>query len=269
MSGQISEIVILVISGTLIVLLLLVFVLTLAYIFRKRQLQNKKEKETLQARFASEILQTQIEVQNATLQQVGQELHDNIGQLLSVAKINLNILEDSPRGDQDQSYIIQTNEIIGQAIGDLRSLSKSLDGDFVKDFGLESSLSNELLRIKKTKKYQTIVEVVGVRYDLGYEREIVIFRISQEVLNNIIKHANASVIDVRLTYEMNRFSLSVSDDGKGFTNAPPSTANMQSSGSGLRNMRRRAEVIGGLFFIDSSHNGTTISIVIPINDHNQ
>ena len=82
MSVEVSEVVIIMAAGTIIVFLLLIFLLVFFFIFQKKQLQNQQEKTALHTQYAHEILQTQIEVQNTTMQQIGAELHDNIGQLL-------------------------------------------------------------------------------------------------------------------------------------------------------------------------------------------
>ena len=113
-------------------------------------------------------------------------------------------------------FIKQTNEIITQSISDLRALTKSLDGDFVKDFGLEESISHELQRIRKTRRFQTEISVLGEKRKLGYEREIVLFRIVQEILNNALKHSKAKNLTIILHYFTDSFTLTVNDNGKGF-----------------------------------------------------
>ncbi len=260
-----AEILLTFLMATIILLLLIVFIIVYASFFQKKRIQFMQEKATLQAQFTQELLQTQIEIQNATLQQISEELHDNIGQLLSVAKINLNILEETEQNSDNQEHIKQTNEIIGQSIQDLRLLTKSFDGDFVKDFGLEESLSQELLRIRKTNKYQTELLVSGERYTLGYESEIVLFRIAQEVLNNIMKHAQATRIEAQLSYEPKKFILCLTDNGKGFDYQSVGNNILKNSGAGLRNMRRRSELIGGKFVLNAAPGkGTRIEIEITL-----
>jgi two-component system NarL family sensor kinase len=217
--------------------------------------QNKKryyfiEVANLKTAYDQEILKSQIEVQNQTLQHIEQELHDNIGQLLSVAKINLNVLEES--NNSEHEYIKQTNDIITQSINDLRALTKSLDGDFLHDFGLEESISHELQRIRKTKRFETEISVLGTKRKLGYETEIVLFRIVQEVLNNALKNAKAKNIIVTLQYFSTTFELSIKDDGKGFDTQDIKPETMDSSGAGLGNMQRRMKLIGGNCRINSS-----------------
>lgn len=264
MQSQISEVAIIVIAGTVLVLFLLLFLVSFFYIFQKRQLQNRQEKTILQAQFSQEILKSQVEVQNSTMQQIGQELHDNIGQLLSVAKIYLNILEGTKQKDEDKEYIKLTNEIVGQSIHDLRALTKSLDGDFVEQFGLQESISHELQRIRKTRKFQTEISILGEQYPLGFDIEIILFRITQEVLNNALKHSEAQNINVRIHYTADNFLLCIYDDGKGFNFDRVNTGILHNSGAGVRNIQRRTELIGGEFEIETGvDKGTKIEIRLP------
>lgn len=225
--------------------------------FQKRRIKYQQEKTALKTAYDQEILKSQIEVQNQTLQHIGRELHDNIGQLLSVAKINLNVLEES--NNSEHEYIKETHEIISQSINDLRALTKSLDGDFIKDFGLEESISHELQRIRKTKRFETQISVLGTKRALGYEIEIVLFRIVQEILNNALKHSKAKNIIVIFHYFPSTFKLSVKDDGNGFDLENIQAKSMKSAGAGLRNMHQRMELIGGKCNIKSVVNeGTEI-----------
>ena len=141
--------------ATAIFLLLSISIVWFNSIYQYRKKQHAQEKSALKAAYERAILQSQIEVQNQTLQQIGQELHDNVGQILSVARLHLNFLEEQQTDPETHQYAKSTNELIGKAIADIRALTKSLDGDFVKDFGLEQSLAEELQRIKKTGKFQT------------------------------------------------------------------------------------------------------------------
>ncbi|MCU0469075.1 MAG: ATP-binding protein [Arcicella sp.] len=254
-----EEIIFTFISLTILLLFLCIFIFGFATLFQKRQQKHREEKAALKTAYDQEILKSQIEVQNQTLQHIGQELHDNIGQLLSVAKINLNFLEESD--SEELEYIKQTNEIITQSISDLRALTKSLDGDFVKDFGLEESISYELQRIRKTRRFQTEISVLGEKRKLGYEHEIVLFRIVQEVLNNAIKHSKANNLTVVLHYFPDSFTLKIVDNGKGFDLESLKQKTISQAGAGLRNINRRMELIGGKCNISSEiGKGTEVSL---------
>lgn len=240
---QNKEILITFFAITGVLLLLVVFIFIYASLFQKRKTQFIQEKAALKAQYDQEILTSQIEVQNTTLQYIGQELHDNIGQLLSVAKINLNVLEETTQDTENEVFIKQTNELVEQSIHAVRALSKSLDGDFVHDFGLQESIAHELQRIKKTKKFETELKLSGEKYSLGYEREIILFRIVQEILNNALKHSQAKNINIDINYLPNNFTIIVADNGKGFDFESVMKNELSQSGAGLRNIKRRATLI--------------------------
>jgi two-component system, NarL family, sensor kinase len=260
-----NEVIFTFIIGTVLLTVFVIFIIIFIILYQRRQLQNLQEKAALKAAYEKAILQSQIEVQNQTLQQIGQELHDNIGQILSVARLNLNLLEEESSTGVSQEYARNTNELVGKAIADLRSLAKSLDGDFVKDFGLEQSLMQELQRIKKTGKFQTELEVTGSRFELGFQTEIVLYRICQEILNNAIKHSGANLLKITLNYEFKILHLCVADNGRGFDYEQVISNSMSESGAGLRNIKRRAELLGGSCgFLSKLGEGTQITINSPI-----
>ena len=253
--------------ATLGLLALSVSVIGFAIRYQKKQLQNFNERQILKATFEQEIIKSQIEIYNQTLQGIAQELHDNIGQILTVVKIHLNNVEGSIQESEEKSSILQANLLVNQAIQDIRELSKSLNEDFIYDFGLSQSIAHELQRVEKTKQFKTSFIIQGDVYSLGNKREIVLFRIMQEIINNALKYSRASLLTVKLNYTNQNFSLEVSDNGVGFDLTDVQQNELKVSGSGLRNIIRRSEIIGGKCEIDSvPGNGTRISVQLVNQD---
>lgn len=264
MPEEISEIIVVTIAGSAVVLLLLVFLLSFFFVFQRRQLRYEQERLELHAQYAQEILHTQLEVQNATLQLVSQELHDNVGQLLSVAKINLHMLEEMPDLTGGMPVLLQASELVNQAILDVRALTKSFDGDFIRDFGLKNGLTQELSRLARTNRFHTCLELEGIERPLGYDREIVLFRVFQELLTNTIKHADATSVTVRLSYASDAFAFQFTDNGVGFDLSTAESQTIGASGAGLRNIRRRIGLIGGSVRFESRPlNGLNVFIDVP------
>ena len=110
MSAKISEVVIIVLLGTFLILLLITFIISFFFLHQRRQLQNRQEKATLHAQHQQEILQVQLEIQNQTLQHISGELHDNIGQLLTLVRLKLNMLEVEAAITPNQ--IEEVNEVV-------------------------------------------------------------------------------------------------------------------------------------------------------------
>jgi len=251
------DIYLLVIVGSIILLLLVLFIIGFLLTYQKRQQINLKEKIIMQSQFQQELLQTQLEIQEQTLKTISQEIHDNIGQVLSLAKLNLNTFEDAESAN-NQAKINDTKNLVSKAINDLRDLSRSLHGDKIAELGLQESIANELKILQNTGQYQTHFSFTGDPYKLAPQQEIVLFRIVQEAMNNAIKHAKAKNINIAMQYQPGIFNLIITDDGIGF-NATDLQA--PETGIGLKSMHNRAALIGGTFTIISTpNNGTIINI---------
>ena len=247
--------------GTLIFLFLAVLFIFFLFISLKRRQKMVKEKKEMEFKFQQELLQTQLEIQEQTLKNISQEIHDNIGQTLSLAKLNLNRI-DARQPEKDGERIIHSRELVGKAIHDLRSLSRNLNTDMILAAGFLPALESEVQQVNRTGAFTASLEISGNPQKLDAKKELILFRIVQEALNNIIKHSGATSLQVRADFREHQFILSISDNGRGFEPSLPGVT--QSLGSGLRNMRNRAAMIGGQFNLESNPDqGTLIEITIP------
>jgi two-component system, NarL family, sensor kinase len=241
------------ISFVIAFLLLGIFILLLATLFSKKQKRNKEEKAKMQYQFSQALLQTQIEIQEQTLKTISQEIHDNIGQVLSLAKLNLGTLQ---YGEDEK--LIDTKNLVSKAINDLRDLSRSLHGDKIAELSLQEAVANELKILQNTGQYHAALQITGEPYKLEPQKEMVLFRIVQEAIHNAVKHAKAKNITVQLNYQPAYFVLLITDDGIGFNAADLQAAQ---TGIGLKSMQNRAALIGGQFTLTAANgNGTAIKI---------
>ena len=242
---------------SLFVLLLISIIIITAVLYYNKRKKFAEEKQLMKTIFDQELLQTQIEIQEQTLSNISQEIHDNIGQVLSLAKLNLNTIPTHVE-EAVLVKISKAKELVSKAINDLRDLSRSMHGDRIAELGLKDAIESELAILQNTGQYKTFFNCSGNYYKLARQNEIVIFRMLQESINNSIKHANAKNITVEMNYQPQNFQLWVSDDGNGFDTASLSTS---VTGIGLKSMRSRAALIGGELTIQSSpFTGTTVAI---------
>lgn len=254
-----KEIVLFVIVGSVMFFLLGTFMISFLIVYQKRQIRFFEEKQALKASYEQEILKSQLETQNQTLKYIGQELHDNLGQLMALVRLNLSVLSQEPLPVATKQRVDDTKEIVKNAIADLRSMSKSLDESFLNEFGLVESITNELDRIQRTGRFETRLTVQGRHYSLDKRHEIILFRLTQEALTNAIKHSSASRLEVTAEYCPDCFKLNVLDNGVGFE---CDTTIQQ--GSGLRNFRNRTNLIGGECQVLSKlHQGTQVQFRLP------
>jgi len=251
-----EEIILLVIAGTAIVMLLGVFIISFLLIYQKKQNKNVLEKTQLKSSFQQELLKTRMEIQEETLNHISRELHDNITQVLSFVKLNLGVLGRN-LGEQEKIRVNDNRELIAQSISDLRNLSKSLSFEHISVMGLVKTLEIEAERVNRSGIISLSLSVEGDRYALGEQRELVLFRIFQEALNNALKYAQADNFKMSLYYKAQMFNLTIEDDGVGFE---PELLK-DKGGSGLRNIVNRAALIGASAIINSSPgNGCSINL---------
>lgn len=259
MPGSKQEIVFVVVAGTVILIVLAGFVVYFVFYYLQNKKKHQIEKKSITMFFQQEILRAQLEIQEQTLKNISQEIHDNIGQTLSLAKLNLNTIDLQKQNALDK--ILSSKELVSQAIQDLRNLSRSLNTDAVLSLGLIKAVETELAIINHVGSFKTAFQTKGQTIRLDSKKELILFRIVQEAINNIIKHSAANSILVNLDFTNDHLKIEVSDNGKGFEASAGSA-----EGQGLRNMKSRAELIGGDFDLTSNSNGTTITVTLPITE---
>lgn len=254
--------VVIIIGAAIFTVVVLGFVFRFLLFYQKRALAFKSEKQLIESKFKEELLQTQIEIQEQTFKTISQEIHDNIGQTLSLARFNLNRIDQSRLVETDGEKVLDAEELVGRAINDLRDLSRVLNTEKIAALGLLKALEIELNNLRKAGSIKTTLEVFGTPITLDPQKELILFRICQEALQNVIKHASATVIKVKATYTHQVCELVISDNGKGFE-----TSSVNIFSSGLQNMESRARVVATTFDIRSSvNNGTQITLLIPLNN---
>ncbi len=262
MSAEISEVVVIVLAGTFLMLLLVIFIVSFFFVHQRRQQKHLQEKATLKAQFEQEILTSQNEIKEETMKFISRELHDNVVQMLSLVKIQLNNLsEELPTSPK----IAQSKDYLTSAIGDLRALSKTLNTNNILHEGLANTIRFELKRVEKASTIQTNFTERAEQSQLDSNQEIIVFRIVQELIQNILKHSQAKNISVLLEEQEDFFKIEVKDDGIGFDFEEKLKNKGFDSGSGLANMVYRASLLKGSFKVLKSGSGGSVSLLfVPL-----
>jgi two-component system, NarL family, sensor kinase len=246
--------------GTAIILLFGIAVVALLAIFQKKSQLNQKEKQILKDTYEKTILQAQLEIQEHTFNIISGELHDNVGQILSLAKVQINIMTES--NDLNKTMLDNVKENVGKAMNDLRDMAKGLNSERIRLASLHRVVQEELNRINNTGVLIASLCCDGTEKPLDADKKLILFRIIQECINNCIKHAMATKIQVSFRYMEELLQVNIIDNGKGFELSGIAAAN--TTGLGLLNIKKRAQLAGGEAIIESALNeGTNILINIP------
>lgn len=249
---------ILIVTGFL--LIIAVGIIVLVFVYQKKQVHYLKENEKLKISFEKELMKSQMEIQEQTLSHVSRELHDNLGQVASLIKINLGTISIKD-AEKATEKIEDTKDLTRQLIADIKSLSVSLGSDLLTQSGLIKAIETEVGRLNKTGEFTADIKSPAHRITIALDKEIIIFRMVQEVLNNIVKHSGARQVHINLNMTDDRLFLSIEDDGVGFRPEDK----VQASGAGIRNLKSRAILINANLIINSAPgNGTRITIDLPL-----
>ncbi len=258
------DIAVAIVSATLALLSLGFFIILFVFFYKRKQHENQLERQNLENRYKQELLQTQLEIQEQTLKNISEEIHDNIGQVLSLTKLNLGTI-DFQNSEMVSQKVEDSRLLVSKAIQDLRDLSRSLNTDYVIQMGLHRAIEYELELLHKAGKHETDLHTSGALYRLDNQKELILFRLIQEILNNIMKHANATSVKVNIDFFQSKLVLTVYDNGSGFDPKLFSDPGIPAKGMGLRNMENRARLIGAEFELHSEPGyGTTVKISLPI-----
>jgi two-component system, NarL family, sensor kinase len=222
-----------VIIGTVLLLSLIVFVAMLLVVNTSRRHRHRAELARLQLLRDHEVMRAEREAVRHTLDEVGRDLHDNVGQLFTVVQMGLERMSAEPGADPRS---VTMRDTVEQGIGELRRLGRSLNMDLWKERSLEEAIEAEAARLWQVAGIRTVVRLHDPPV-LPADEKTILFRVFQEVLSNAARHAQASLIEIGL-HGGDAIELTIRDNGRGFD--PENTP----GNGGLVNIRRRCELIG-------------------------
>jgi two-component system, NarL family, sensor kinase len=197
-----------------------------------------------------------IEVQEQERKRIAEDLHDSLGHLLSTAKLNLQSVPE-----EQKKHYTNTLHLLDQASQEIRNISFNLMPQTLEEQGLIPALYELADKVRKSRLYDILIRVHNMdNLEFDQQTKFNIYRIVQEAVNNILKHADAKEISIQLVKQEESLSIMIEDDGKGFN-----MAEVKKFGRGLKNITARSEWLHGTITIDSTPGrGTTISIEIPL-----
>lgn len=228
--------------------------------FVYRYFKVNKEKKEAEELYLTQLYATKFEIQQQTMDNIGKEIHDNIGQKLTLASIYMQQLEHENKQTDTKEGIQNISGILNETLWEMRELTKSLTQNSISEQLIYDLIQKECERVEKLK----IIKVKFLCYDkkliLDTEIKTILVRIVQEFIQNSIKHSECETISIVMHSLKQKATLVLTDDGIGFD-----LEKRYSNGMGLKNMEKRVKMILGTFAIESKINvGTKITITLPI-----
>lgn len=251
-----------IIIGSVVALSVLVLIVGVLF-FRKKQVEQKARLDAELAEQKEIRTKAILEAEEKERRRIAQDLHDGVGQLLSAAKLNLSNLESKLQDQTPEQENAMQNALtlLDDSVKEVRSVSHNMMPNTLIKLGLASAVKEFITKLGNAPTLKVDLEMVGLDSRLDNQVETVLYRVIQEVVNNIIKHANASQISMQLIRHETEVSILIEDNGTGFD-----TSRIDDfEGIGLKGIKTRVELLNGTVHFDSTlGRGTTVIIDVPI-----
>jgi PAS domain S-box-containing protein len=225
--------------------------------------RRRYEEALRESEFSARLLK----LQDEDRRRIARELHDGVGQLLAAISMNVAVvMKEMNKLSADAARRVEENKaLIQQASADIRTVSYLLHPPLLDEMGLSSALRWYIDGFAERSKMSVVLEMPPDLGRLPQDSELVLFRTAQECLTNIHRHAKGSSAFVRLSDTGGRLAMEIRDNGQGIDEElQRKIASGKASGVGLRGMRERVVAIGGTFAIESSENGTSVVVTLPL-----
>lgn len=245
------------IVGTLVIVGLILFLFLFVIIYQRRMLKNQTELRQLQIEQQSDLLKAVFDAQETERKRLAEDLHDSVGQVLSVIKFNLHRLEKICDNKKETSELTgTTRNLAEECILEIRNIINNMMPHLLTNFGLTEALKELSLKVEQRSGIAVnFRSTLSDRYPP--ETEITLYRIAQELFSNALKHSGASELTVTLSKDDPLVILFFKDNGTGFD------IKKVKHGFGLKNLSSRLQLVNGGLQIDSDSNeGTAVKITL-------
>lgn len=256
------ELIITLISGTLVLFLLSVVIITSIIKYQKNILKQKEILRVAEKQFQIDILNATFIASDKEREMVARNIHDDLGALINVIKLNNNHIKNNLNNEAKAQELISTNNKILMEINqNIRSISENLSSPTLDKFGLFKALKQLVLQFSGTVNIEMITENDEIRFEKKLELQL--FRTCKEVLNNILKHSNSSKITISLIYKDESLSINFNYNARGINDDDVKRILKNNKGLGLMSIFGRVQILGGkinYYTHDENHSSVLISL---------
>lgn len=264
--GSLTNITWILVVGTGVMLLMVLAIIFFVAIHQRKvityQLQLKKIAEEQQEKLTLAAIQSE----EAERKRISAELHDEVGALLSAIKLYLHQIEPAHLNNEQKIKVLdQSKQLLDETVKTVRNISSGLQPIIIADFGLESTIQHFCNKINQPGVLGTSLTVQEALTKMEPEKELAVFRIVQELTNNIIKHAHASYIHYALVQKADMLEIYIEYDGNGMNQQEYENKLYQVQGLGLKNIQNRLNILKGYVYYEKNDNlMNTVTVRIPI-----
>lgn len=248
-----------------IVLLLVISFLVIILRNLKRHWALNTEMQNLKMEQQNQLIEAAVRSEEIERHRIAEALHDEVGAILSSSKLHFQGIKEESLSDRDKEIYGKGKELLNEGIQKVRGISHNLHSNILKEFGLNEAIRHFIKLLSKGSLVD-ISSSLDDRYQtVNPENDISIYRMLQELVNNIIKHAEASEISISSEYRPDLLSLMIAHNGNGLTQKQFEELRYKKEGLGLKNIMNRVILLRGNIQFRSERNDSHITLFIPLN----
>lgn len=264
--AAIDNMVWIVIGGTALMLLLVFAIIFFVIIHQRRVINYQLALKKISEEQQHKLMIAAIESEETERKRISAELHDEVGALLSTIKLYVSQIQpENLNNDSKRILLTQSKDLLDETVKTVRSISANLQPMIIADFGLESAIQNFCHKLNQSSALSVSLTVSGQLTRLKAEQELAIFRIIQELTNNILKHAHASHINFLLLQKNESIQVFIEHDGAGLSQEEFEQKLFRQQGLGLKNIQNRINILkGNIHFEKNTNLSNTISVQVPL-----
>jgi two-component system, NarL family, sensor kinase len=241
------------------------FLISLIYSQRK-QSQHRLEVQQLKESQQNQLIESAVRSEEMERHRIAEQLHDEVGAILSATKLHFLGIKTDQLSERDLQLHAKTKELLDEGIQKVRNISHNLHSNILKEFGLNEAIAHFAKKTTSGGLINLTVSLDENYVNKSAEDDISAYRLFQELLNNILKHANPTDISVATNFINNVLSISIVHNGTGITQDQFETLRFSTAGLGLRNIQNRLILLKGRIHFDNTPDGYRIVFQIPKNN---
>ena len=254
----------------LIIYVMVMLILFISFLFafvinQRKKLQHQKTLDTLREAQQNQLIEAAVRSEEIERHRIAETLHDEVGAILSSAKLHWQGIKYNTLDDRDKTLYEKGKELLDDGIQRVRGISHNLHSSILKEFGLNEAIRHFVNSTVKGTMIQASTNLDDNYKTKNPENDISIYRIVQELINNIIKYANAKNVDIRSIFSEDKLEIIIHHDGNGLTQNQFQELRYKKDGLGLKNIQNRVILLKGIINFSSVESGYLINITVPIN----
>lgn len=252
-----------IISITISLLLLSSFLI--AFISnQKKKLQHQKDLQFLREQQQNQLIEAAVRSEELERHRIAEALHDEVGAILSSTKLHLQGIKPATLNEKDLRLYERSKELLDEGIQKVRGISHNLHSNILKEFGLNEAIRHFIRKIVKSDLLNATCELDDAYQTQNPENDISIYRMVQELVNNIIKHSGATALHIASGYTVSALTISITHNGRGLSQERFEELRYSKDGLGLKNIQNRVILLKGTIYFLARQDENQIHIAIPL-----